>query len=114
MHEASLARELVSAVLGAVGDRPLRVRRVRGWLAQDEVIALDSLRLHFERLAEGTAAAGASLDLDVEHVRARCRDCGHVWAPEHHLTLCEACGSVEGELLGRTGLGITDLEVVDA
>ena len=64
--------------------------------------------------SEGTAAAGASLDLDVEHVRARCRDCGHVWAPEHHLTLCEACGSVEGELLGRTGLGITDLEVVDA
>lgn len=111
MHEVSLAREILGAVLERVGDQPVRVREVRGWLAQDEVIALDSLQLHFDRLADGTPAAGARLALEVEHVAARCLDCGQRYLPDHHLTICDACGSTRGELLGRTGLGVTAIEV---
>lgn len=113
MHEVSLARELLSVVLGKVGDPPARVRAIRGWLAQDEVISLESLQWHFDRLAAGTPAAGARLALEVTHVGARCLDCGHTWLPEHHLTICDRCGSVRGELLGRTGLGVDAIEVVD-
>lgn len=111
MHESVLARQLVNAIVDRA-PAGSRVTRVVGWLAETEALNGDSIRMHFERLAEGTPAQGAVLELELVHVRARCDACGHVYLPEHHLTLCPECGGVEGTLLDQTGLGIETMDVV--
>jgi len=109
MHERSLARQLLEAVMARREGG--EVVRVSGWLAESEALSAESLRLHFADLAAGGPAAGARLELRLEHIRARCGGCGAEYLPEHHLTICTACGSVEGELLGTPGLGIEAIEV---
>lgn len=120
MHESSLARQLLEVVLdragaadaGARGQAKVqRIRAVRGWVAETETLSRESLGFHFAAHARGTVAEGAALELRLVHVEARCRACGQRYAPEHHLLLCPGCGSIEGELLGQTGLGIEALEV---
>ena len=109
MHESSLARAILREVLSRAGDE--RVVAVRGWVAETETLSRESLSATFEVMARGTAAEGAALDLTVTHVSARCAGCGAEYLPEHHLLICPACGATEGELLGRTGLGIDVIEV---
>jgi hydrogenase nickel incorporation protein HypA/HybF len=110
MHESSLARRILEAVLARSG-AARRVRVVRGWVAETETLSADSLDFHFRAHAAGTAAADARLELRLEHVEARCGGCGARYRPEHHLLLCPSCGATGGELLGRTGLGIDSIDV---
>jgi hydrogenase nickel incorporation protein HypA/HybF len=112
MHESSLARQVLDTVLHrAVSDGALRVRTVRGWVAETESLSPESLSRHFAAQAQGTKAEGARLQFELIHVEARCRTCGRTYAPEHHLLLCPVCGSTDGEQLGQTGLAITSIEV---
>ena len=112
MHESSLARQILSAVLArAAREQTLAVRSVRGWVAETETLSAESVALHFAALAAGTVAADARLELDVRRVDARCRACTTTYRPEHHLVLCPACGSTDGELLGHTGMGIDAIEI---
>ena len=112
MHETVLARHVLEAVLQrAEDDGASRVRVVRGWLAETESLSPESLGLHFAAHARGTKAEGARLQLDLIHVEARCRACGRTYAPEHHLLLCPACGSWDGEQLRQTGLAVTSMDV---
>jgi hydrogenase nickel incorporation protein HypA/HybF len=112
MHESSLARQMVELALArAAADGARAVRRVDAWIAETETLSPESLRLHFARHAQGTAAAQAALTLRLVHVGARCNACAEEYAPEHHLLLCPRCGHAGGTLLGRTGVGIEALEV---
>lgn len=113
MHEASLARDLLGAVLGSLPAGVLvRVTSVRGWVGETEALSPDSLRFHFAAFAHGTPAEGASLDLRVEHIEATCNACGATYLPEHHLTICPHCGSTDGEILGEPGVKIEEIDVV--
>ena len=112
MHEGSLARRLLEIVLATAGSA--RVSAVRGWIAETEALSRESLAFQFAAHARGTTAEGARLELRLVHVEARCRGCGHGYAPDHHVLLCPACGGTDGELLGETGVGIDVLEVKDA
>lgn len=112
MHETTLARDLLRVALErAAEDGATRVTAVRGWVAETETMSAESLALHFAAHAAGTPAEGATLELDVRHVAARCEACGHEYLPEHHLLLCPECGGTEAELLGEVGLGLTEVEV---
>lgn len=112
MHESSLAKAILREVLKRADDGGAeRVVAVRGWVAETEALSRESLVASFEALARGTKAEGAHLELTVTHVEARCADCGAEYRPEHHVLLCPACGGTDGELLGRTGLGIVAIEV---
>ena len=112
MHEAALARQIVTAVLErAQSAGAARVRAVRGWVSEAEALSEASLALHFAAYARGTAAEGARLELRLRHVEARCRSCAHVWPLDHHLPLCPSCGGVEAELLGQVGLGVDAIDV---
>lgn len=112
MHESSLAKQLLDAVLQrANGADALRVRAVHGFIAETEALSTRSLAFHFAAHARGTPAQGAELAMRLIHVEALCRACDTRYAPEHHILLCPTCGSTEGELLGKTGVGIDFLEV---
>ena len=114
VRESALARQLVELVLAHAAETGARaVRRVDGWVAQTERLSPESLRLHFEQHAEGTAAARAELNLRLVHVRVRCDDCGREYPPEHQELICPRCGHVGGTLLERTGVGIDAVEADD-
>jgi hydrogenase nickel incorporation protein HypA/HybF len=116
MHESSLARQILTAVLArADAAGASRIRTVRGSLADGEALSADSLAWHFAAHARGTRAEGARLELRLLQVTARCRGCGARYAPPaHHLPLCPACGSTDGELLGEPGLRIDAMETDDS
>lgn len=112
MHESSLAKQVLAAVLArARSEAVTRILAVRGWVAETEALSPTSLALHFGALARGTVAEGAVLEMRTIHVEARCLGCDFVYAPEHHVLLCPRCGGTDGKLLGKTGLGIESLEV---
>ena len=112
MHETSLARQLLAAVLArAKAEGACRVRRVQGRLAETETLSRASLAWHFAAHARGTVAEGAHLELELVHVGARCPACGASFAPEHHLLVCPSCGAADAELEGETGLRIDSMDV---
>lgn len=109
MHESSLAKHILELGLERAGGA--RLRAVRGWVAETESLSPDSLQLHFDLHARGTAAEGARLELRLIHVRAKCQACGEEYLPEHHVLMCPSCGGTEGKELGETGLKIESIEV---
>ena len=112
MHESALAQRILGVVLErAVLERARRVRVVRGWIAETEALAPESLAFHFGARARGTVADGARLELRLVHVEARCRTCGDTYAPEHHVLLCPTCGGSDGDVLAPTGMAIEALEI---
>lgn len=111
MHEASLAKQILTAVLnGMEENEPHHITRVSGWIAESEALTPEALQFHFQAHAKQTLAENAFLDLKLEHVSAQCNACGQVYPPEHHLTLCPECGSSDARLLSRTGIGIETIE----
>jgi Zn finger protein HypA/HybF involved in hydrogenase expression len=111
MHETTLAKRLLQATIAIARDR--RVVAVRGWIAESEPLDRASIEAHFSATAAGTVAEGARLELRLDHVAARCAECGAIYLPTGHLTLCTQCGCPDAELTGRTGAGIDALEVED-
>lgn len=112
MHESSLARKILEAVLeGAAKANASRVRVVRGSVAEAERLSSESISLHFRALAWGTVAEDAVLELSVHHLEARCLTCGAKYLPQHHLLACPHCASVDGELVGLAGVWIDTLDV---
>ena len=107
MHESSLARGILRAVL-EVADGP--VARVRGWVSEDEELSAQALQMHFSALAQGSLAEDAQLELRITHIAAICA-CGERYLPEHHLLLCPSCGSTEATLEGDKGLGVEEIEL---
>ena len=112
MHEASVAKQLLSVVLEHAGQTDARrITKVSGWVAETEALMPDALQFHFSAHAKDTLAARAVLDLELVHVSAHCNECGFEYKPEHHVTLCPECGSSDGTLLGKTGIGVDSIEV---
>lgn len=110
MHESSLARKILVLSLAAARTGSI-IRVVRGRVAETETLSRDALELNFRAQARGTAAADARLELELVHVEARCRACGTIYLPEHHVLVCTACGSGDGEELGPTGLWLESIDV---
>jgi hydrogenase nickel incorporation protein HypA/HybF len=112
MHETALAKRILEVALAGLSEAGAsRVLSVRGFIAETERLDPESLAFHFAAHARGTPAAGAELRLELVHVKARCRACGAVYEPEHHVTLCPECSSADAELLGETGFGVREIDV---
>lgn len=111
MHEALLAKKLLSVALERAREAgALRITKVSGWIADTEALTVEALQFHFAAHAKGTAAAEARLDLKLTHVSARCKTCGNEYHPDHHVTLCPNCESVDSVLVGQEGVGLETLE----
>lgn len=77
MHETSVAAKVVAACVEEARRRGLRqVRAVRLRVGALWGVAAESLELHVSLLAQGTALAGATVDVQTVPVAARCDACG--------------------------------------
>lgn len=115
MHESSLAKQVLYAVLARAREiGAVRVRAVRGWIADTEHLDPSVIAFHFEAHARGTPAEGARLDFELRRVNARCHACGLEYQPDYHVLICPACGHIAADLVGRVGMGVASMSVVRA
>lgn len=111
MHESSLAKRLLEAVVERAGaEGAEQVTSVHGWVADAEALTTEALQFHFNAHAKGTIAETATLELKLVHLEARCNACGEVFAPDH-VVICPSCDSVDCEVLGTPGLGVDEIAI---
>ena len=108
MHEMAITRSVVDAVCEHAAGR--RVHSVRVEVGALCAVVPDSMQFCFGLATEGTVAAGARLDLDVQPGRAHCRTCGNEFGLSDLFPLC-ACGSADVEVLTGRDMRILSMEV---
>jgi hydrogenase nickel incorporation protein HypA/HybF len=102
MHELHLMGQVVKAVEQSLrkteAGKPsvvrLRVSALSHLLSHD----LSSLQSAFEMASLGTAAEGATLDIETVPVSASCRRCGAISDICQADVACEACGTTDVDL----------------
>lgn len=108
MHETGLCQAVVDATLRrAAGRRVTRIRvRIGGHLVDPEVITQG-----IQVAAAGTDADGTAVDLVLDPMAVRCRDCGRTGDVRDHLDLvaCPACGGVDVEVTGTDDVVLESL-----
>lgn len=76
-----------------------RIERVHVQAGERRGIVPEAMQLAFREAARGGPAAGAVLELEILPARARCRLCGHEFAPAPDSYLCTACGQADVDLV---------------
>jgi hydrogenase nickel incorporation protein HypA/HybF len=97
MHELSLADAVVRIACAHAGGRRIESVEVKvGHLRQ---VVPDALAFAFTLVAEGTEAEGAELLMEEVPAAGFCRGCGTESEFESFPLACEACGSLDVELV---------------
>jgi hydrogenase nickel incorporation protein HypA/HybF len=108
MHELAIAQGVIDTVTDRLpGARITGVRLEIGALSG---LVPDSLRFCFDLATEGTALAGARLDISEPAARCRCRSCGQEFEPDGPFALCP-CGSADTDVLSGEELRIISVEL---
>ena len=97
MHELSIADAIVRIACDHAGDRRIETVEIKvGHLRQ---VVPDALTFAWTLVAEGTEAEGAELLLEVVPAAGVCRVCGIESELPGFPLACEACGSLDVELI---------------
>jgi len=98
LHEYGLAEGVLASVRQRAGGRTVAGLRVRFGVrhAVDE----ESLAQAFSFVAEGTEAAGATVQLVTVPATLTCRDCGQAAETTDVLATCPHCGGENVEITG--------------
>ncbi|HSW46155.1 MAG TPA: hydrogenase maturation nickel metallochaperone HypA [Phycisphaerae bacterium] len=102
MHEASIAMAAIEqAIEVARRHGASRVTRIEMEIGILRAVVPEIMQAAFEACAIGTAAEGASLDLQVKAALARCRACDQQFKPDLEAIsfACPACGQADADLL---------------
>jgi hydrogenase nickel incorporation protein HypA/HybF len=112
MHEMAIAQGVLDIALdNAARHGAKRITAIKLLVGEMTEVEPDSLRFCFEALAEGTAAAGAQLEIEAVPLVGRCRDCGAEFAVQRFRFVCPTCASVGVEILSGRELKVEHLEV---
>src|SRR5579864_8837741 len=108
MHELGLCTSIVDAIERRAGARP--VSRVRVRVGRLHHVHPEAFDQSFAVAAMGTVAEDAAAELVLLPVRARCLGCGASWEGDEIPVACNACGSVQIELVGGDELVLESIE----
>ncbi len=111
MHELSLAKGVVDILCEeAARHEVTSIETVLLRIGVLRAVVPDLLRTGMEYASEGTAAAGARLEIEQVPGKARCPDCAHEYDIEELLFVCPQCGRLGGEILAGQELQIVEFE----
>lgn len=100
MHETSLAKRLLTQVLGIAEEHmAVAVDAVSVRIGEFAGIEPALLASAFTQLAEPTIAAGASLEIQLVALTVRCKCCRSEFAPQRFRFQCERCPGAEVEIV---------------
>lgn len=111
MHELGICRNIVAIALDAARGR--RVRRITVEVGKLAGVMSDALAFCFPLVAEGTALAGAALDIREIVGWARCSACGCEFETPSLITPCR-CGYRKLIRLSGEELNIKSMELEEA
>ena len=98
MHEFGLCEGVLDAVRRHARGRQVAGIRVR--FGVRHAVEGESLSQAFAMLAEGTEAAGATVELITVPAAIACPDCGFAGETTDVLAVCPRCGSAEATVSG--------------
>lgn len=113
MHEANFTSEIVHTILSELekvpAGKPKFVKVVVGEMLH---LVPVSVGMHFDSLVRGTRLEGTTLELQEAPVRIQCGACGREGGVEdHHLLMCDSCGSLEVKLLSGNEIWIDSIQL---
>ena len=108
MHELSITKAVVDAVVAQLGEAEVRTVHLR--IGRDSDVMPDAVRFCFESCAAGTPVAGARLEIDQPPGVAVCNSCGADFALDDVLSGCP-CGSLDVHVERGDDLVVTAVEV---
>jgi hydrogenase nickel incorporation protein HypA/HybF len=111
MHELGITRNIVAIVAEAANGR--KVSRVTLEVGKLSGVMAGAIAFCFEAVVEGTALAGATLDIREVDGQAHCLACGAEFEAATLYTPC-ACGSRRTSLLRGEELKIKTMELEEA
>jgi hydrogenase nickel incorporation protein HypA/HybF len=111
MHEIGLAQDVLKKALALAEKQGLvEINHIK-------VIAGETLLLHpeefddaFDKVAKGTIADGAKIELHLSPLKAKCKNCGREFTGKENMLACSACGSKSLEIISGNELKIAALE----
>jgi hydrogenase nickel incorporation protein HypA/HybF len=109
MHELSVTQDIVRTVVDNTDGRTVTGVRIR--IGALSGIVPEAVRFCFDLAASGTTLDGASLQIDDEPGRGRCRVCGTEFDMPELLPRCP-CGSTDAEVVAGRSLIVVSVEVV--
>ena len=98
VHEVGICADVIAAVLGRAAGRVVARVRIRAGVRHE--IVPETFQEAFALVADGTVAAAAVVDLELEPVTLTCCACGHRTQSEDPAAPCRRCGS---RVVRRTG-----------
>jgi hydrogenase nickel incorporation protein HypA/HybF len=112
MHEMAIAQGVLDIVLDSAARHDAKkIMLIRLQVGQMTGVEPEALRFCFEALSEGTASAGAQLEIVVTPLIGHCRDCGQEFGIERYRFLCPDCGSAGVDIISGRELRVEHLEV---
>lgn len=112
MHELSVCEALLTQVRAtAAANRARSVGRITVRLGPLSGVEPDLLAQAFSIARNGPLTAEASLQIEPQPVRLRCRDCGNENEAETNRLLCKACGSFRIDLISGDELLLAQVEL---
>jgi hydrogenase nickel incorporation protein HypA/HybF len=111
MHELALAQAIV-----AVAERHARgghVEKVEVKVGRLRQVVPTALEFAFELVTEGTALAGARLEIEQVPAWILCRACGAESPAAEFPFACAVCGGVDVEVTAGEELQVEALEVLE-
>ncbi|QBI53558.1 hydrogenase maturation nickel metallochaperone HypA/HybF [Streptomonospora litoralis] len=109
MHEMAITQSVVETVCERLEGAPARALTLE--IGRLSGVVPDAVRFCFDMAADGTALAGARLDITEPDGRARCRACTNEFRLDDLIALC-GCGSADVEITGGQELRIRSVEVL--
>jgi len=97
MHEMALAEGILSVVLDAAGDQP--VRKVDLRVGALQLVVPESLQFSFQLASDGTLAQNAAINIEDVPARLRCKQCHAETVLRQPPFQCEHCSSSDIEIV---------------
>jgi hydrogenase nickel incorporation protein HypA/HybF len=134
MHEWALADAVVTAVIGALGDRtPRSLRSVQVLIGELQAVDVEIFRFGLQTLLEPYGVDAGAIRLEIQAAELACRSCGRRWIlrddpnidsdqreaihflPEaaHAFLRCPYCKSADFEVAKGRGVSIGSIELAD-
>ena len=112
MHELSVALSLVDEVNGILKrENGVKVLSISLDLGQLSGIEQEPFVYCFPLAAEGTALAGAKLDIREIKALIKCNECGEESHPELPFLICAKCSSLQVKIVDGKDFLIRSLEI---
>jgi hydrogenase nickel incorporation protein HypA/HybF len=112
MHEFGLCEGVLAAVRQRAGGRQVAGIRVR--FGVRHAVDAESLAQAFAMVAEGTEAAGATVELVTVPVTITCADCGFSGETGDLLATCPRCAGTDVRISGGDEMILESIRYVPA